>query len=65
MELSNKAYTNADYGGAVIDRRLTFGYCTFICGILVTWGNKKQNVIARSSVEAKFTTMTLRICQLL
>lgn len=63
MELSLKAYTNADYGGSMIDRRFTFGYCTFLCGILVTWGSKKQNVIARSSVEAKFRTMALRICQ--
>ena len=47
------------------DRRSTSGYFTFICGNLVTWKNKKQNVVARSSVEAEFRGMALGLCEAL
>ena len=32
---------------------------------MVTWRSKKQNVVARSSAEAKFWAMALAICELL
>ena len=32
---------------------------------LVTWRNKKQSVVARSSAEAEFKGMTLGVCELL
>ncbi|XP_059077173.1 uncharacterized mitochondrial protein AtMg00810-like [Cryptomeria japonica] len=43
------AYTDADWAGAVDDKRSTSGYFTFVGGNLVTWRSKKQNVVARSS----------------
>ncbi|RVW43561.1 Retrovirus-related Pol polyprotein from transposon RE2 [Vitis vinifera] len=51
---SIEVYTDADWAGAVDDRRSTSGYFTFVGGNLVTWKSKKQNVIARSSAEAEF-----------
>ena len=39
--LQVEAYTDSDYGGSVIDRRSTSGYCTFVGGNLVTWCSKK------------------------
>ncbi|KAE8675841.1 hypothetical protein F3Y22_tig00111640pilonHSYRG00005 [Hibiscus syriacus] len=60
--LTLEAYTDADYVGSIIDRRSTSGYCTFFEGNLVTWRNKKQNVVARSSAEVEFRAMALRIC---
>ena len=47
------------------DRRSISGYFTFVCGNLVTWKSKKQNVVARLSVEAKFRGMTLGLCEAL
>ncbi|XP_020529743.1 uncharacterized protein LOC110008198 [Amborella trichopoda] len=44
-------YIDADWDGCQTDRRSTTGYCTFILGNSVTLKNKKQNVVARSSVE--------------
>lgn len=49
-----EAYTNADYAESIVDKRSTTEYCTFLGGNLVTWRNKKQNVVARSSAEVEF-----------
>ncbi|RVX17702.1 Retrovirus-related Pol polyprotein from transposon RE1 [Vitis vinifera] len=48
---SIEVYTDADWAGAVDDRRSTSGYFTFVGGNLVTWKRKKQNVVACSSAE--------------
>ena len=60
-----EAYTDADYVGSLVDRRATSNYCTFLGGNLITWRNKKQNMVARSSVEADFRAMALGVCELL
>ena len=57
------AYSDADWVGAIDDRRSTSGYFTFVGGNLVTWRSKKQKFIACSSVEAEFRGMTLGICE--
>ncbi|RVX12128.1 Retrovirus-related Pol polyprotein from transposon RE1 [Vitis vinifera] len=62
---SIEVYTDADWAGAVNDRRSTSGYFTFVGGNLVTWKSKKQNVVARSSAEAEFRGMTLGLCEAL
>ena len=52
-------YCDADRVGSPADRHSTSGYYAFIGGNLISWKNKKQNVVARSSVEAKYQVMTL------
>ena len=47
------------------DRWSTYGYFTFVSGNLVTWKSKKQNIVARSSVETEFRGMTLGLCEAL
>ena len=47
------------------DGRSTTGYCTFLRGNLVSWRSKKQNVVARSSVEARFRAIVAGVCELL
>lgn len=45
--------------------RSTSGYCIFIIGNLISWKNKKQDVVVRSSVEAKYRVMALATCELI
>ena len=56
-------FTDADWAGSVTDRRSTSGYCAYVRGNLVTWRSKKQGVVARSSAEAEFRTVTQGICE--
>ncbi|XP_038895891.1 secreted RxLR effector protein 161-like [Benincasa hispida] len=60
---SIEAYTDSDWAGSVTDKRSTSGYCTFVWGNLVTWRSKKQGVVARSSAEAEYRAMNLRVCE--
>ncbi|WJZ88004.1 hypothetical protein VitviT2T_007342 [Vitis vinifera] len=62
---SIEVYIDADWAGAVDDRRSTSGYFTFVGGNLVTWKSKKHNVVARLSAEAEFRGMTLGLCETL
>jgi len=50
-------YTDSDWTGNALDRRSTTGYCMFVGGNLVSWKNKKQQVVTRSSAEAKYRAM--------
>ena len=61
--LQIEAYIDADWAGSITDRRSTSGYYTYVGGNLVTWRSKKQNVVARSSVEVEFRAVALGVCE--
>lgn len=44
---------------SIEDRQSTTRYYIFVFGSLMTWGSKKQNVIVRGNVEAKFKAIAL------
>ena len=58
-----EVFLDADWVGDVLDRRSTFGYCSYVWGKLVTWRSKKQSVVSRSSIEAEFRSLALGICE--
>ncbi|XP_042479697.1 uncharacterized protein LOC122060635 [Macadamia integrifolia] len=50
---------------SLMNDRSTAGYYTFVGSNLVTWRNKKQAVVARSSAEVEFCAIAHSICELL
>ena len=56
-------YTYADWVRSANDRRSSTGYYTYVCGNLVTWRNKKQSVVARSSAKAEFRAVAQGMCE--
>ncbi len=53
-EVNLTGYCDADWGGDLIDRKSTTGYCTFINGNMISWCTKKQRTVALSSTEAEY-----------
>ncbi|CAN6695276.1 unnamed protein product [Malus baccata var. baccata] len=58
-------YIDADWEGNALDRKSITGFCTFVGGNLVTWKNKKQSVVVRSSAEAEYRVMASTACELI
>ena len=58
-------YSDANWAGSATDRSSTSRYCAFIRGYLISWKSKKQDVVARSSVEAEYRAMALTTCELI
>lgn len=64
-QLQIELYIDVDWVESMIDRRSTSNYCTFLGGNLVAWPNKKQNMMARGSVELKFRSITNKIYEVM
>ena len=60
-----EAFTNVDWASSIEDIKSTSGYCTKVCGNLVTWRSKKQNVVVGSSAEAEFRALAYGPCELI
>jgi len=58
-------YSFVDWAGSPIDRKSIYGYCVLVRGKLISWKSKKQDVVARSSVEAEYRVMALVTCELI
>ncbi|KAL5823894.1 hypothetical protein ACOSQ4_021794 [Xanthoceras sorbifolium] len=56
-QISLTVFTDADWGSCLDDRKSTSGLCVFLGQNLVTWGARKQKVVARSSTEAEYRAL--------
>jgi len=65
------AFSDADWGSDVDDRKSTTGYCVYLGANIITWSSHKQKVVSRSSTEAEYRsiaavlTEVIWICSLL
>lgn len=48
------AYSNVDWAGDPTDQCSMTGLCVFLGSNLVSWSSKKQPIVDRSSMEAKY-----------
>ena len=59
------AFCDVDWGSDLDDRRSTSGSCVFFGDSLVTWFSKKQPVVSRSSIEAKYRSLASNVTELI
>ena len=52
------AYTDADWGGDLDDRKSTTGYVVFVFDSPVSWLSKKQAVTSLSTAESELYAIT-------
>ncbi|XP_016513035.1 secreted RxLR effector protein 161-like [Nicotiana tabacum] len=56
---------DVDYGGYLVDRKITSGMAHFLGSCLISWGTKKQNYMALSTAEAEYMSVASYCAQLL
>ncbi|XP_019431191.1 PREDICTED: uncharacterized protein LOC109338413 [Lupinus angustifolius] len=62
-DLKVKGYNDSDWAGCPHSGKSVSGYCFYLENSLISWKIKKQQVIARFSVEAEYRAMTLAACE--
>jgi hypothetical protein len=60
-----QAYSDVDWARDPTDRRSTTGYCFLLNDSLISWNNKKQSIVARSSTEAEYRALADTTAKLL
>ena len=63
-ELRLFGFCDSDWGSDIADRKSTSGFCIYLRANLVSWSSKKQTIVSRSSVEAKFHSLAATIANL-
>ena len=54
IDITLRAYTNADWAGSIDDRKNNSGGAFYMCSRLVSWFRNKQSSIALSTTEAEY-----------
>jgi len=53
------AFSDAEWGSDMDDRKSTTRYCVYLGSNLVAWSSHKQRVVSRSSTEAKYRSIVV------
>ncbi|KAF5481878.1 hypothetical protein F2P56_002492 [Juglans regia] len=51
------AFSDADWAGCSLIQCSMTGYCVFLARNCISWSAKKQHIVSRSSIEAKYRAM--------
>jgi hypothetical protein len=62
--LQLNGYCDSDWAGSPNDRKSTTGYAIYLGPCLISWGAKKQSVVAKSSIEAEYRSMALAVAEM-
>lgn len=62
-DLHLKTLCDADWAGCPDTRKSLIGYCVFLGVALISWRSKKQDMVSRSSTEAKYRFMATTTCK--
>ena len=57
------SYTDIDYTGDVEDKKDTMSHVFFCGSIAISWTSLKQKIVALSTCEAKYISITVAACQ--
>ena len=57
------ALIDADWASDKNDRKSVSGYCFYLHGCLISWSTQKQKVIASSSTEAEYYSLSYALCE--
>lgn len=58
-EMQMQAFADSDWGSCHDSRRSTSGFCIFLGTSLLAWKSKKQQVVAKSSAEAEYRSLSV------
>ena len=52
-----RAFSDVDWAGDPTDRKSTTSYCFLLGSSLISWRNKKQTIVARSSTKVDYRAL--------
>jgi hypothetical protein len=65
QKLKFYSFSNSDWGGFIDDMKSTYEFYFNLGSGMFSWSSKKQNIVAQSTVEAKFITAAVVVNQAL
>ncbi|KAH9725617.1 retrovirus-related pol polyprotein from transposon RE1 [Citrus sinensis] len=63
--LTLSAFSNADWGSDLDDRKSVGGYCIYLGNNLISWSSKKQPIVSRSTAESEYRALALAVSETL
>ena len=63
--LTLSAFSYADWGSDLDDRKSVGGYCIYLGNNLISWSSKKQPIVSRSTAESEYRALALAVSETL